>query len=406
VRLAALHRIRIEFNVHFAVEDELRSGYGSAMKSDTTQLPPFAEMVRAMRDRDRAYEGVFFTAVRTTRIFCRPTCSARKPLPENVEFYATAADALAAGFRPCQRCKPMQIASSAPGWVQQLLATTEGSPERRWLDADLVELGLEPVRVRRWFKQEFGVTFHSYLRNQRLGQALGQLTAGASIDDAAQDIGYESLSGFRGAFQKTFKATPKGSRAMTPLVFTRIATTLGPMIAMAEERGLVLLEFIDRPALPRELDELREKYGYLMVPGKHRHLDQIAAELNEYFAGRLHRFEVPTLTPGSAFEIAVWRELQKVPFGTTACYGDLARRLGKPAAARAIGSANGRNRLSIVIPCHRIIGASGELVGYGGGLPRKQWLLNHERRAVHLRASATEPATETSGLRRGDGVTA
>jgi AraC family transcriptional regulator, regulatory protein of adaptative response / methylated-DNA-[protein]-cysteine methyltransferase len=367
------------------------------MKTDTNELPPVAEMVRAMLERDRAYEGVFFTAVRTTRIFCRPTCSARKPLPENVEFYATATDALAAGFRPCQRCKPMQLASSAPTWAQQLLAASEAAPERRWMDADLTERGLEPVRVRRWFKQEFGVTFHSYVRNRRLGQALGRLTRGAGIDDTAQDSGYESLSGFRGAFHKVFKATPKNSRTMTPLVFTRIPTALGPMIAMAEDRGLVLLEFIDRPALPRELEELRHKFDYLSTPGRHRFLDHIAAELSAYFAGRLHSFEVPIVTPGSAFETAVWRELCNVTFGTTASYGDLARRLGKPSAARAVGLANGRNRLSIVVPCHRIIGASGEFVGYGGGLPRKQWLLNHERRAAHMSQILTERRTGNAG---------
>lgn len=350
------------------------------MKATHEQLPPRAEMVRAMLERDQAYEGVFFTAVRTTQIFCRPTCAARKPYPENVVFFASAIEALAAGFRPCQRCRPLQIASSTPAWIRSALTTIEATPERRWTDEHLIELGLDPVRVRRWFKQEFGMTFHTYLRTRRLGRALERLAAGASIDDTALELGYESLSGFRDAFQKTFSVTPGQSGTLKQLVFARIDTPLGPMLGMAETRGLVLLEFTDRPALPREIEELRNRYGYSVAPGRNSHLEQVDAELGSYFAGTSSEFRVPTHTPGSAFDLLVWRELQTVPFGSRRTYGELARLLGKPGSARAIGAANGRNRIAIVIPCHRVCGSDGELTGYGGGKPRKQWLLEHERR--------------------------
>ena len=350
-----------------------------------------------MLERDRSYEGVFFTAVRTTGIFCRPTCTARKPLPSNVEFYATTTEALAAGFRPCHRCKPLQLIESAPPWIESLLQEIDATSDRRWTDADLVQLGIEPVRARRWFKQEYGMTFHTYLRSRRLGHALGQLTAGASIDDAAQDGGYESVSGFRDAFKRTFAETPKASRTMKPLVFSRISTPLGPMLAMAEDRGLVLLEFTDRPALPREIDELRERYGYLITPGKHRYLLQAEEELQQYFEGRLTAFQVPLFTPGAAFEVEVWRELRKLAFGTRTSYGVLAARLNRPSAARAIGMANGRNRLAIIIPCHRVCAASGHLTGYGGGLGRKQWLLDHEQRVMRLKAHIVERSHEEVG---------
>lgn len=140
------------------------------------------------------------------------------------------------------------------------------------------------------------------------------------------------------------------------LAFDRIETPLGPMIAMAEERGLVLLEFLDRPALVAEIEELRARHGYVVAPGTSPHLEAVAGEL-----------QVPLHTPGSAFEVAVWNDLRAIPFGETSTYGEMAERLGRPGAAREVGRANGSNRIAIVVPCHRVIGADGSLVGYGGG---------------------------------------
>lgn len=345
----------------------------------TTPLPTRAEMLRAMLERDTNYDGVFFTAVRTTRIFCRPTCAARKPLPQNVTFYATADEAMAAGYRPCQRCMPSQI-DLTPQWVRGLIEAAQAQPEQRWTDAMLLDRGLEPVRVRRWFKTHFGMTFHTYLRNRRLGLALDRLEGGKSIDDVAYEVGYESVSGFRDAFHQAFRATPGDSGSLRALDFTRIETPLGPMLAMAEERGLVLLEFLDRPIMPREVEELRARHGYGVRPGTNAHLVQVRAQLGEYFAGTRREFSVPLLTPGGEFEVSVWQCLLRVPYGAMRSYGDLAKELGKPGASRAVGAANGRNRIAIVIPCHRICGANGDLVGYGGGRARKQWLLDHERR--------------------------
>jgi AraC family transcriptional regulator, regulatory protein of adaptative response / methylated-DNA-[protein]-cysteine methyltransferase len=392
-----------EFEVHSPVEPELSVSYNMCLVflhcahrlMSNPRLPPHSEMVRAMLERDRSYDGVFFTAVRTTGIFCRPVCPARKPYPQNVFFYATAGEAMAAGFRPCQRCLPLE-ANVTPQWVRSLLEEAEATPDQRWTDNRLRAHGVEPVRVRRWFKQEFGMTFHSYLRTRRLGMALDRLASGDSIDDAALQIGYESVSAFRDAFQNTFGATPGKIAALKPLDFTRLETPLGPMIGMAERRGLVLLEFVDRPAMPREVEELRARYGYHVRPGTNPHLDQIQAELREYFLGQRREFTVSLVTPGGAFESAVWQQLQSVPFGVTSSYGELAKRLGKPRAARAVGAANGRNRIAIVIPCHRICGANGDLVDYGGGRARKQWLLDHERRIAGYAMQTTFLSMESA----------
>lgn len=350
----------------------------------TTALPPRAELLAAMLASDPAYEGLFFTAVRTTGIFCRPTCSARKPRPENVDFFSTADEALAAGFRPCKRCRPLQPPDETPDWITSLLQVSEANPTHRWSDVELRERGVDPVRLRRWCREHFGMTFHGWTRARRLGAALGSLRGGESIDAAALEQGYESTSAFRDALRKTFDDTPARLRSRAALVFRRLSTPLGPMIAMAEERGLVLLEFVDRPALTTELDELRVRHGYAIAPGSHEHLDATEAQLSEYFAGKRQNFDLPLHTPGSSFEQEVWALLRAIPFGATCSYGTLAAQLGRPGAARAIGTANGRNRIAIVLPCHRVVGADGSLTGYGGGKPRKAFLLRLERDVLSL----------------------
>jgi AraC family transcriptional regulator of adaptative response/methylated-DNA-[protein]-cysteine methyltransferase len=373
-----------KFTVDFPVEPSTNWFYSQPMNIQTAVLPPHAEMVRAMLERDTAYEGVFFTAVKTTGIFCRPSCTARKPKPENVEFFAHADECLSAGYRACLRCKPLDAAAIAPDWVQRLLKAVETDPELRWSDAQLLAEGIEPLKLRRWFKQHFGMTFHAWLRTRRLGMALGGIKQGTSIDHAAFDSGYESLSGFRDAFQKSFHITPGRVAQSEPLLFTRLTTPLGPMIAMAERRGLVLLEFLDRPALTREVEELQNRYGYAVAPGHNAHLQQIEQQLTAYFAGKLSEFSVPLHLPGSEFARQVWSALLQIPYGHTSTYGAIAAGLGKPGASRAVGLANGHNRLSIVVPCHRVIGADGSLTGYGGGQPRKAFLLRLENAAVQL----------------------
>lgn len=358
--------------------------YAASMNLQNTLLPPRAEMVRAMLERDTAYEGVFFTAVKTTGIFCRPGCTARSPKPDNVEFFAHADECLSAGYRACLRCKPLDAAAIAPHWVQKLLKAVDADPEQRWTDAQLQAEGIEPLKLRRWFKQHFGMTFHAWLRTRRLGIALGGIKQGDSIDSAAFDSGYESLSGFRDAFQKSFHITPGRAAHSEALLFTRLTTPLGPMIAMAERRGLVLLEFLDRPALTREVEELQNRYSYAVAPGHNQHLQQIEEQLAGYFAGQLKQFSVALHLPGSEFSRQVWAELGKIPYGHTTTYGAIAATLGKPGASRAVGLANGHNRLSIVVPCHRVIGADGSLTGYGGGQPRKAFLLRLENATVQM----------------------
>jgi AraC family transcriptional regulator of adaptative response/methylated-DNA-[protein]-cysteine methyltransferase len=349
-------------------------------------LPAADEMYAALLARDASYEGVFVAAVRTTGVFCRPTCPARKPRRDNVEFHRTVGDALAAGYRPCRRCQPMQPAGGAPQWLEGLLADIERDPARRWRDDDLRARGLEPARVRRWFQSAHGITFHAYQRTRRLGKALGRLRLGDDLSAAAHDSGFESESGFREAFARVFGEAPGRKRGSELLVVTRLLTPLGPMVAGATDRGVCLLEFADRRMLATQLRRMQARLGCAIAPGNHPRLAELEAELNAYFAGALRAFTVPLRLAGTEFQRAVWERLLAIPFGATSSYEQLARAIGRSGAQRAVGRANGDNPLAIVVPCHRVVRADGTLCGYGGGLWRKRWLLAHEGAVDAVRA--------------------
>ena len=345
----------------------------------TTQRPSTTEMYRALLERDRAYEGVFFVAVRTTGVFCRPTCPARKPERRNVEFYSTTKEALSSGFRPCKRCRPMELLGEAPEWLRPLLDAVEEDPASRWTDADLRERGLDPARVRRWFHERHGMTFHAYLRARRLGTALGQIRHGADLTETAYDAGYESPSAFRDAFGRYFGKTPGKSRDAVPVVMTRIASPLGPLVVAASDSGILLLEFADRRMLETQIRRVGALVGGRAAPGSNAHVAALEEELKRYFEGSLKTFTVPIVEPGTPFQESVWTRLRRIPYGETISYDRLARDIGRPGAQRAVGKANGDNRIAILVPCHRVVRANGELSGYGGGVWRKQALLDLER---------------------------
>jgi AraC family transcriptional regulator of adaptative response/methylated-DNA-[protein]-cysteine methyltransferase len=335
-------------------------------------------MYRALVERDQSFEGLFFACVRTTGIFCRPTCHARKPKPENVEFAPTIQEALHRGYRPCLVCEPMSAGAASPNWLAPLLDEITAQPDLRLKDHDLRVRGLDPVQVRRTFKRSFGMTFQAYQRACRLGTAMKALHGGAATIDAGMDAGFESDSGFREAFARVFGETPGRARGSALLTATWIETPLGPMLAIAGDAGLELLEFVDRRALETELRELRRTLG-AVVPGDHPILRRTAEQLREYFAGTRRDFDLPLNQHGSTFQRAAWQALREIPYGETRSYTDMARRVGSPAAVRAIGRVNGQNQIAIVVPCHRVIRADGSLCGYGGGRWRKQWLIDHEK---------------------------
>jgi AraC family transcriptional regulator of adaptative response/methylated-DNA-[protein]-cysteine methyltransferase len=341
-------------------------------------LPPRKEMERAYERSDASYDGVFYLGVRTTGIFCRPSCHARKPKPENVEFFAQPKDALFAGYRPCLKCKPLS-SDDAPAWVTRLLERIDKRPDARIKESDLRAMDLEPARVRRYFAARYGLTFQAYCRARRLSRAFERIKDGAAIDEAVFETGYDSHSGFREAFAKIFGTPPGHTTDASCVRLAWLDTPIGPMIAGATDAGVCLLEFTDRRMLEEQLRTLRRRFKAALVPDTHRHLDALKKELADYFAGTRKTFSVPLTAPGTPFEEKVWQALLGIPFGETRSYEDIARTVGSPKAVRAVGRANGMNRIAIVIPCHRVVNKSGELGGYGGGLWRKRRLLAIER---------------------------
>ena len=334
----------------------------------------------ALLGRDADYDGVFYVGVKTTGIFCRPTCPARKPKRENCEFFADAQAALLAAYRPCARCRPLSHPNETSDVVRRLVAAVEREPLKRWRDADFDALAVHASTARRQFRKRFGMTFVEYARARRLGSAFKAIRAGERVIDAQLDAGFDSPSGFRDAFARIMGAPP-ANRTTRALFAAWIDTPLGPMTAVADERALYLLEFVDRRGLEREIERLRHRHKAGIAPGRTAPIAQIEAELAAYFAGRSMTLQ----DAASARRLAVpERRLGRPPRRFRPAKPGATPSSRAPSAGRGpcapSGTANGANQLAIVIPCHRVINTSGELGGYGGGLPRKRWLIEHERR--------------------------
>ena len=210
------------------------------------------------------------------------------------------------------------------------------------------------------------------------------------MTSSAFDSGYGSLSGFAYTFKKMVGGTPDESKDKNIILITRLTTPLGPMYACATDQGICLLEFTERRMLETEFHDLQKRLNAVILVGENKHTRQLKLELAEYFAGERLHFDVPLHYPGTPFQRSVWEALIEIPFGTTRSYQQQAEYLNKPKAIRAVASANGHNRIAIVIPCHRVIGKDGSLTGYAGGLERKRWLLEHEAKFSELLVESSD----------------
>lgn len=360
--------------------------------TDTTQCDVWYQ---ALLERASDYTGVFFVGVKTTGVFCISVCRARKPKRENVLFYRDVKSALAAGFRPCKVCRPTENAHSAPAYIEQALQLVRGQPKIRITDADLRAHGLSAERVRRWFLQNHGITFQAFQRMQRVNVAIQELKVGRSATDVAFDSGYESLSGFGYTYKRMTGTAPTALSDV--ILIHRFTTPLGPMFVCATERGICLLEFTDRRMLETEFRDLQRLLNARIMSGENRHTQQAEQQIGEYFRGARQQFDLLLDTPGSDFQRNVWQGLRAIPYGHTTHYQHLSAQIKRPTAVRAVASANGANRVAIVIPCHRVIGKDGTMTGYGGGIARKEWLIKHERQFLMMAGDTLSPVETFEG---------
>ncbi|MBY8977533.1 bifunctional transcriptional activator/DNA repair protein Ada [Rhodobacteraceae bacterium NNCM2] len=347
-------------------------------------LPDHDTLYDALIARDPAFDGRAYVCVSSTGVFCRLTCPARKPKSENCTFFGTTGECLEAGYRACKRCHPLAPMAMADPAIATLLAALDERPDYRWCEGDIERMGFDPSTVRRSFKRQFGMTFLELARRRRLRDGFETISRGGAVIEGQLDAGFESASAFRAAFAKLIGKAP-GNLSRRPLLWADwIATPLGDMLSISSRSQLHLLEFLDRKALRSEIAKLDALAKGEIGIGRTGISDQVRRELAAFFDGSSDRFETPLALHGSDFTKRVWDALLDIPAGETRSYSDIAERIGRPSAVRAVARANGANQIALLIPCHRVIGADGSLTGYGGGLWRKQKLLEIERQFVPL----------------------
>jgi AraC family transcriptional regulator of adaptative response/methylated-DNA-[protein]-cysteine methyltransferase len=259
------------------------------------------------------------------------------------------------------------------------LAALDERPDIRWSERHIAQMGFDLSTVRRSFKRQFGMTFLEMARQRRLREGFEVLSQGDKVIDAQHSASFDSPSAFRAAFARLLGCAPADLRQGGLLRADWITSPLGDMIAVSSASHLHLLEFVERKALPRELTRLRDFAKSDLGLGRYAQTDQVETELTNFFAGRNAQFETPLAFHGTAFTKEVWHALCNIPAGETRTYSELANSIGRLSATRAVARANGANQIALLVPCHRVLGADGALTGYGGGLWRKQKLVEIER---------------------------
>ena len=329
----------------------------------------------AVQMRDRRFDGRFVTGVLTTGIYCRPSCAARHPKRENVRFFADGAAARAAGLRPCKRCSPDDVARDERA-VLAAIEAIKASEEPLALAGLAADTGYSVAHFQRLFARATGLSPAAYARALRRERASEALSEGGRVTDAIYDAGYSGPSRFYADNGARLGMTPSawvaGGRGVT-IRWAVTATSLGPMLVAATDKGVCRLSFDEGE------DALRARFPNAEL-----------VEGGEAFAGLLDAVVAAVETPGdaahipldvkgTAFQEAVWRELRKIPSGETRTYAQIAAAAGNPTAVRAAGSANGANNVAVLIPCHRVIRSDGSLGGYAYGLEIKRKLLEREK---------------------------
>ena len=331
----------------------------------------------AFTARNRAFDGMFVGAVKTTGIYCKPSCPARHPLPHNVEYFADGEGARAAGYRACLRCKPDEISRDREA-VAKAIRLIERAEDLPLLDEIAAAVGYAPHHFHRLFKRDTGVTPAAYARALRAKRTETMLTKADTVTAALYEAGYQSPSRFYAAAPDRLGMTPsawKRGGAGVTIRYAVVDTVLGKMLLAATAKGICRLSFDE------DESELRRRFPNALIEAGGDAMADLVEGAVAACADPAHMPDLPLDVAGTAFQQAVWDELRRIPPGETRSYAAIAAAVGKPAAVRATGSANGANNVAVLIPCHRVIRTDGSLGGYAYGLERKEELLRREAKA-------------------------
>ncbi|HKW61267.1 MAG TPA: bifunctional DNA-binding transcriptional regulator/O6-methylguanine-DNA methyltransferase Ada [Candidatus Acidoferrum sp.] len=335
---------------------------------------------RATRARDSRADGTFFLAVRSTHIYCRPSCPARRPLRRNVTFFRTREEAERQGYRPCLRCRPNEI-PGAVALVQRAADSLGQSSEESLSLRQLARtLGATQSTLRRAFRQVTGLKPREVAEALRLKRFKALMRAGKNITEALYETGYGSSSRVYERSNAQLGMTPatyrKGGLGMK-LGYTIAKSALGKVLVAATERGVSAVYLGDEEG--KLVAELRDEYPRAEIAAASDTFERWVKEVLLRIEGQPPHIELPLDLQATAFQRRVWKELQRIPRGRTRTYSQVARSLGQPKAVRAVARACATNPVSIVVPCHRVIREDGALAGYRWGLSRKEQLLASER---------------------------
>jgi len=357
------------------------------VSTNVTMVMNNPELCTAVLSRDASRDGSFVFAVRSTGIYCRPSCPARRPRREQVRFFQVPEAAEQAGFRACRRCHPRRVQADDPQveLVRRIChAIDEHDEEPVTLNALSTETGVSAHHLQRTFKTVMGITPRQYAESRRLNQFKSKVKEGCSVTEAMYDAGYGSSRGLYEKSSAQLGMTPatygRGGQGMR-IIYTIAACPLGRVLVAATERGVCSVALGDSDSelgaalfaeYPNASIDTRDT---LISPSLNLWLSQVLEHLN----GKSPRVDLPLDIQATAFQWRVWEELQHIPLGATRSYQEIAKAIGKPRAVRAVASACAGNRVALVIPCHRVIREDKSMGGYRWGLERKEALLKKER---------------------------
>lgn len=335
----------------------------------------------AVLNRDSRFDGTFVYAVRSTGVYCRPSCPSRRPRREQVTFYTQPALARQAGYRPCLRCRPDDPSAPAEALVAQVHAYIDTHADEKVTLADLSRVtGRSPFHLQRVFKQVTGISPRQYVADRKLARLKASLKEGRQITEALYQAGYASSSQMYTNAPAQLGMTPgayqRGGQGVQ-IQYALVQSALGRLLVAYTERGVCMVALGDQDA-PLE-KSLRDEYPQAALQRDAQGAHVWVKQVQDYLAGVLKQVDVPVDAPGTAFQWRVWQALRQIPFGSTRTYNEVAALLGAPGAARAVGHACATNPVALIIPCHRVVRTDGSLGGYRWGVVRKERLLAQEK---------------------------